>query len=126
MNSDYLRIIFPDGKKVEIGNHSMVSTPSTETHETLPKLFLNKDKGMKLDVIRIANVLWEMGFFVDEHGRRATKKEVFQAVGILLNTDFSNASSDFSNSLDNGNSMDKHLKIFRDMLEKMKDIFNKR
>lgn len=126
MNSDYLRIIFPDGKKVEIGNHSIVSTPSTENHEILPKLYLNKDKGMKLDVIRIVSVCWELGFVVDEHGRKATKKDLFQALGILLNTDFSNASSDLSNSLDNGNSMDKHLKIFRDMLEKMKDIFNKR
>lgn len=125
-NKEYIRIEFPDGKRVEIGSNfvASVSDGHSEAREDFPQLFLNKEKGRKLDLIRIINVIWELGFIVDEHGRKALKKEVFQAFGILLHTDFSNFSSDLSGSLADGSSMNKHTKVFEEMLEKMKSIFN--
>ena len=122
-NNDYIRIEFPDGKKIEVSSN-MIAPTSTETKDTLPKLYLSKEKGSKLDMIRIVTVLWELGYIVDEHGRKAMKKEVFRALGMVLNTDFSNHNSDLSGSLADGSSMNKHTRIFELMLEKMKSIFN--
>ena len=143
-NKNFIKVEFPNGKKLGIGfdptddnivinmgnkenvenKEEMEGKGNKESMDNMPKLYLNKEKGMKLDMIRILCVLWELGFFVDENGRKAMKKEVFRGFGIMLNTDFSNHNSDLSGSLADGSSMNKHLRIFEMMLEKMKQIFN--
>lgn len=139
--NNFIKLEFPNGKKLNIGYdqtddnivinmestgcmEGMGSKDNMENMDTLPKLYLNKDKGMKLDMIRILTVMWELGFFVNEHGHKAMKKEVFRGFGMILNTNFSNHNSDLSGSLADGSSMNKHLRIFELMLEKMKKIFN--
>jgi hypothetical protein len=49
---------------------------------------------------------------------------LFGVLGNALNMDFSHYSNDLSASLSDSTSMNKHLKIFEDMLDMMKKIFN--
>ena len=120
-----LTITMADGSKVEIClNNSHETTDTTEVNKETSKLYLNQEKGRKLNIIRIILVTWELGYLVDEHGRKAKKKDVYEAFGSLLNTDFTHFNSDISASLADGSSMDKHIRVFEEMLEKMKQIFN--
>ena len=49
---------------------------------------------------------------------------MFAVFGHAMNADFSNYNNDLSSSLADSNSINKHLKIFEEMLEMMKKIFN--
>ena len=121
-NNEHLVITLPDGTKVEIGQHNPLSPP--EISVSLPRIFLSKERGRRLDIIRIINAIIELGFFVDENGRKSSKKDVFAVFGHAMNVDFSNYHNDLSSSLADSTSMNKHLKIFEEMLEMMKKIFN--
>ena len=121
-NNERLVITLPDGTKVEIGQHSLLIPP--EIPLNLPKIFLSKERGRRLDMIRVINSIIELGFFIDENGRKSNKKDVFAVFGHAMNADFSNYSHDLSSSLTDSTSMNKHLKIFEDMLDMMKKIFN--
>ena len=121
-NNERLVITMPDGTKVEIGQHSQLIPP--EIPLKLPKIFLSKERGRRLDMIRVINSIFELGFFVDENGRKSNKKDVFIVMGHAMNVDFSNFHNDLSSSLADSTSMNKHLKIFEEMLEMMKKIFN--
>ena len=121
-NNEHLVITMPDGTKVEIGPHNQPIPP--EIPLKLPKIFLSKERGRRLDMIRVINSIFELGFFVDENGRKSNKKDVFAVFGHAMNVDLSNYSHDLSSSLTDSTSMNKHLKIFEDMLYMMKKIFN--
>ena len=121
-NNERLVITMPDGTKVEIGPHNQPIP--TEIPLKLPKIFLSKERGKRLDMIRVINSIFELGFFVDENGRKSNKKDVFIVMGHAMNVDFSNFHNDLSSSLADSTSMNKHLKIFEEMLEMMKKIFN--
>lgn len=121
-NNERLLITLPDGTKVEIGQQTQMIAP--EPALNLPKIFLSKERGRRLDIIRIINVMIELGFFIDSNGKKSSKKDVFSVFGNALDTDFSNYSHDLASSLTDSTSMKKHLKIFEDMLEVMKNIFN--
>ena len=121
-NNEHLVITMPDGTKVEIGPHNQPIP--TEIPLKLPKIFLSKERGKRLDMIRVINSIFELGFFVDENGRKSNKKDVFIVMGHAMNVDFSNFHNDLSSSLADSTSMNKHLKIFEEMLEMMKKIFN--
>ena len=121
-NNERLLITLPNGTKVEIGSDHLPVT--TGLPENLPKLYLNPDKGSKLDIIRIYYVISELNLIVDESGRKAKKKDLFQFLSVMLNADFSNFSRDLSNSLADGSSINKHLKVFEEMRDKMENIFN--
>ena len=121
-NNERLLITLPDGTKVEIGQHNQ-QIPS-EIPLKLPKIFLSKERGRRLDMIRVINSIVELGFFTDENGRKSNKKDVFVVLGHAMNVDFSNYHNDLSSSLADSTSMNKHLKIFEEMLDVMKKIFN--
>lgn len=88
------------------------------------KVYLNSRKGAKLDLIRIINTLYELGFFTDEAGSKIQKKIVFTTIGKSLNIDLSSYDKDLSRSLSDSTALDKHLKIFNDMLTCMTNVFN--
>ena len=88
------------------------------------KVYLNSRKGTKLDLIRVVNVLYELGFFLDETGNKIPKKTVFTTIGKALNIDLSAYDKDLSRSLSDSTALEKHQKIFHDMLQCMTNIFN--
>jgi hypothetical protein len=112
-----------DGIIALFGNpKSPVDTNATSPEAS--KIHLSKKKGMKVDYIRVINCLYELGFFKDDNGKDVTKKDVFAAFGAAVNQDLSDYCKDLSRSLSDSTALDKHLKIFDLMKEKMTGIFN--
>ena len=85
---------------------------------------LSKERGFRIDLIRVINVLYLLGFFTGKDGRRITKKEVFLAIGKAVNADFSSYDVDLSRSLSDSTKLQRHLSIFDRMKEKMEEVFN--
>lgn len=90
-------------------------------------VFLSSRRGRKIDFIRVMNVLYELGFFQDAQGNALTKKEFFTTLGRLVNVkELEDYDKDLSRSLSDSTALEKHLKIFDQMSEKMEEIFNAR
>lgn len=87
-------------------------------------IYLSTAKGQKIDMIRVLNVMYEQGRFKGKDGRRLTKKEFFTWMGRVFNVDLSDYDKDLSRSMSDSTKLEKHLKTFEDMKEKMIDIWN--
>ncbi|MBE6331654.1 MAG: hypothetical protein E7070_05055 [Bacteroidales bacterium] len=109
------RIIAPLVSRVE-------NLDSATSHQS--PVYLNKKKGMKIDMIRVFNVLYELGCFTGANGEPLAKKDFMNAMGKAINVDLSNYDNDLSRALSDNTKLEKHLSIFNDMHQKMTDIFN--
>lgn len=101
-------------------------TPTSQqpSPETSPVYLAKEPRGFKIDLIRVINVLYMLGFFTGKNGAKVTKKEVFTAIGKALNIDLSTYDSDLSRSLSDSTALEKHLSIFDRMKQKMVEVFN--
>lgn len=100
--------------------------PTPATQEASPVYLAKEPRGFKIDLIRVVNVLYMLGFFTGKNGAKVTKKEVFTAIGKALNIDLSTYDSDLSRSLSDSTALEKHLSIFDRMRQKMVEVFNGR
>ena len=87
------------------------------------EIYLNPAKGTKLNIERIIDCTWALGFYKDARGEPATQKKVFEAFSRLLNSDLSN----FAGALSEGrsranNDCSNELAIFEAMLNRQKKI----
>ena len=89
-----------------------------------PVYLAREPRGFKIDLIRVVNVLYMLGFFIGKDGRKVTKKEVFTAIGKAVNVDLSTYDTDLARSLSDSTALEKHLNIFERMKAKMKEVFN--
>lgn len=89
-----------------------------------PVCLAKEPRGFKIDLIRVINALYMLGFFTGKDGKKVTKKEVFTAIGKAVNLDLSSYDSDLSRSLSDSTALEKHLSIFDRMKEKMKEAFD--
>lgn len=88
-----------------------------ETDKEQPKtkpIRLNPDID-KIDFIRVINAMCEYGFFTTPAGTKAYKKDVFAALGILLDENFSNYQKNLSESRGVNNDSPATTKIFEDL-----------
>lgn len=115
-----------------VEQHFDVPTTETSTQQgkkeekasyTSP-VYLAKKKGNKIDIIRIANTIYELGMVVDANGAKLTKKEFIIAFGKTFNLDLSDYDKDLSNSMASSVAYDKQTRIFDDMKEKHQKIYN--
>lgn len=98
--------------------------PAVAEKEYESPIYLAKEpRGFKIDLIRVINVLYMLGFFTGKDGKKVTKKEVFIAIGKAVNLDLSSYDSDLSRSLSDSTALEKHLSIFDRMKDKMKEVF---
>ena len=88
------------------------------------RLDLSTAKGQKIDMIRTLNVMYEQGRFKGKDGRHLTKKDFFTWMGRVLNVDLSDYDKDLSRSMSDSTKLEKHLKVFEDMKQKMIEIWN--
>lgn len=100
------------------------STPETATAEYVSPVHLVKKKGNKIDLIRIANAIYELGMVDDGSGARLTKKDYMTAFGRAFNIDLSDYDKDLSNSMASSVAYDKQTRIFDEMKEKHQEIYN--
>ena len=97
--------------------------PTPVSQESSP-MYLAKRKGNKIDLIRIANAIYELGMVEDANGGRLTKKEYMIAFGKAFNIDLSDYDKDLSNSMASSVAFEKQTRIFDDMKVKHQEIYN--
>lgn len=98
-------------------------TPESSTKQQ-SVVYLTERKGAKIDIIRILNVLYELGAFTGKDGQPISKREFMTAMGKAINIDLSNYDKDLSRALSDNTTIEKHLRVFKEMTQKMTDIFN--
>jgi len=101
----------------ELASGSDISEPFAS------EIYLNPKRGTKINIERIIDSTWGLGFYVDKDGRPATQKQVFSAFGQFLNADLSN----YAAALSEGRSRTdadcrSELAIFQAMLDRQKEI----
>lgn len=129
MAFEHLVISFDSGSgKVNIamnGNGNEMQLPDTDNQDNVfSKLFLNKEKGMKLNYIRLVYMIGNLGFLTYENGRKATFKDIFKQFGWIVNEDLSDYNNHLSKALSSSTGLEKNLKIFEDMQDGMTNLFN--
>ena len=81
------------------------------SHNTPIIRFAGK-RGQKIDLYRVIIALLENGFFTDNNGAKPTQKEVFEAFGQMLASDFSDFQKILSQSRLCNNDSDAPTRIF--------------
>ena len=92
----------------------------TETSKSSSGITLNNDVS-KLDFIRVLYVLYELNFFVEESGKKVTKKELFAFLATWLGKEtLAHYDKDMTNSWKSD--MSAHVAIFDKMRAKMVEL----
>ena len=122
--------VSPSGSSVSSSGFSVSSSGSSvsvsengEEKGAGSSVYLSPVRGKKIDFIRVVNVLYELGLFTDKDGVRCTKKEAFRAFGRAVNLDLSNYNKDLSRALNDTTTRERQLQIFKDMRQKMAEIY---
>ena len=102
---------------------SIANVLRTNSTQNSP-VYLTDEKGAKIDIIRVLNVLYELGMFHGKNGAKLLKKDFFMAMGKAINKDLSNYDKDLSRSTSDSTALEKHLRIFVEMKKKMEEIWN--
>ena len=98
-------------------------------------VYLSSQRGKRVDLISVIDVLYELDFFMDKNGiNRSLKKDVYTAFGKVLNADFENYDKDLANGSRGGDktqmnifsSMEKQANIFKTMMEKKVELIDKK
>ena len=115
--------VSPSGSSVSPSSSSVSVSENGEEKGTGSSVYLSPVRGKKIDFIRVVNVLYELGLFTDKDGVRCTKKEAFRAFGRAVNLDLSNYNKDLSRALNDTTTRERQLQIFKDMRQKMAEIY---
>ncbi|MCC6412005.1 MAG: hypothetical protein IT270_10125 [Saprospiraceae bacterium] len=91
-------------------------SPAIQPMQQDSGLRLSTRKGAKIDLIRIVNAMWELGFFKDQDELKPNKLKVMKAVGTLFGLDLSNYDKDLSQAFQTTNT-ENNIKIFRELEE---------
>ena len=111
------------GSSVSPSSSSVSVSENGEEKGAGSSIYLSPVRGKKIDFIRVVNVLYELGLFTDKDGVRCTKKEAFRAFGRAVNLDLSNYNKDLSRALNDTTTRERQLQIFKDMRQKMAEIY---
>lgn len=111
------------GSSVSPSSSSVSVSENGEEKGAGSSVYLSPVRGKKIDFIRVVNVLYELGLFTDKDGVRCTKKEAFRAFGRAVNLDLANYNKDLSRALNDTTTRERQLQIFKDMRQKMAEIY---
>lgn len=116
-----------DGRKVDIAlQNRPTGEESTDTHEaeTDKEIFLVKEKGAKINLIRIIYTICRLNLFANKYGKKVPDIQIYRAFGKMLHMNLDSYNNDFNRSLQDSMGLEKHLKVFEEMMEIMKEKFN--
>ncbi|MBR5204251.1 MAG: hypothetical protein IKW32_03410 [Bacteroidaceae bacterium] len=108
-------------KPLETGETSAGHAPQ----QPAPDICLNAKRISKIDFIRLLYSLCKNDSFVDSYGQRVPDNKVFHFFGQLLHLNLDNYLGDMNSALQKGKTDTKHLKIFKTLMEIMKDRYNR-
>ncbi|MBQ7351119.1 MAG: hypothetical protein IJW56_09665 [Bacteroides sp.] len=80
-------------------------------------LYLSKEKGVRINMIRFIYTLGLMNYIRDEKGNKVPFKKVFHAFGKLFHADFSRYNNDLTRTMEENTSIEKQTEVFRLMSE---------
>ena len=127
MSIEHITVSVDSGVKVDIALQKCPAgeeSPTTHEAETDKEIYLSKEKGSKIDLIRIVYTLCRLSLFTDKYGKKVPDIQVFRAFGKMLHMNLDSYNNDFNRSLQDSMGLDKHLKVFEEMMEIMKERFN--
>ena len=110
----------------KVSDKPMLECPSER--ETAPDwdsgIYLSKEKGMRINMIRFIYSLCLLNCMQDAHGRKAPDYKVFQAFGKLLHIDLSHYSNDLSRTMEENTTMERQTEFFRRMIGALQQRFD--
>lgn len=89
--------------------------------ESTPVFKLSDKRGVRTNIIRILDALYEMNYVSMPNGQFPTKKDFFKAFGQFLDIDLSNYDTDLSQAYKNAE-LETNLAIFEEMKQKIQNI----
>lgn len=110
----------------KVSEKPMLECPSER--ETAPDwdsgIYLSKEKGMRINMIRFIYSLCLLNCLQDAHGRKAPNYKVFQAFGKLLHIDLSHYSNDLNRTMEENTTMERQTEFFRRMIGALQQRFD--
>ena len=109
------------------GNVEQKFTKETEEAQPLSSespIALVQKRGNKIDLIRIANAMYELGMVEHNGGGKLTKQDFFTALGRAFNIDLSNYAKDLSTSMSASVGYEAQTQIFDELKRKFQEIYN--
>ena len=110
----------------KVSDKPMLECPSER--ETAPDwdsgIYLSKEKGMRINMIRFIYSLCLLNCLQDAHGRKALDYKVFQAFGKLLHIDLSHYSNDLNRTIEENTTMERQTEFFRRMIGALQQRFD--
>lgn len=86
--------------------------------------FKISDKLSKVDLVRICNVMYELGYFHDENGMIPSKKVFMEGMGKIFSMDLSKYDENLSQGYKT--EMEGYTKVFRLMVQKAQELWAER
>ena len=87
-------------------------------------IYLNKEKGSRIKMIRVIYALCRENLMVDANGKPAPDCKIFRMFGQLMHADFSRYSNDLNRSMEDNTDMYTQTEIFRRMNDNFLKRFN--
>lgn len=87
-------------------------------------IYLSKEKGMRINMIRIIYSICREQMLVDLHGNRLPDCKIYQWMGRLFHADFSNYHNDLNRSMEENTRIETQTRIFRNMSDHLKDRYD--
>lgn len=110
----------------KVSDKPMLECPSER--ETAPDwdsgIYLSKEKGMRINMIRFIYSLCLLNCLQDANGRKAPDYKVFQAFGKLLHIDLSHYSNDLNRTMEENTTMERQTEFFRRMIGALQQRFD--
>lgn len=121
--SNHLVITFnSEGMKLDFSPKENASCAEEKPEDF--DIILSKEKGMRINFIRMVYGMCKKQFFTRKDGSRIADQQVFRYMGNMLGVDLTDYCNDLSRAMQDNTSLDKNLRIFEDMQDIMRDKFN--
>ena len=78
-------------------------------------IYLSKDKGVRINMIRLIYSICREYMLVDAMGNRVPDCQIFKAFGTMVHANFSRYSNDLNRSMEDNTDMQTQTEIFRRM-----------
>ena len=114
----------PGSKQKETVPMEFPSAKEMQPAEWDSGIYLNKEKGSRITMIRIIYALCRENLLVDANGKPAPDCRIFRMFGQMMHADFSRYSNDLNRSMEDNTDMYTQTEIFRRMQENFLKRFN--
>lgn len=87
-------------------------------------IYLSKEKGMRINMIRVIYSICLLNGIRDKYGNKAPDYKVFQAFGKLLHVDLSHYSNDLNRTMEENTTMERQTEFLRCMIAALQQRFD--